>query len=187
MMRYRSIDLIGSQRRPRLTLRGATILVLLLLTIGPAVSFGIGIPLDLLTGIANHVSGQSLAPSYSLAVSLWMLVSNLLVWMVIGLPVYGWWADTHLWHVAGWVACCVILVASSRRGIHVRDAALIAASAVLAFPLLVDTDSPHLTWAYPDAIFMAVAAACGAALCTIIVRGRSRAGMRKRMRWGWLA
>ncbi|WP_237479993.1 hypothetical protein [Lichenibacterium dinghuense] len=90
-------------------------------------------------------------------------------------------------HAAGPRAASARPGARPRRGLRVGDAALIAAAAVLVFPTLVAGDSPHLTWGYPDAWYMALAAAGGAALCTAFVRGFGEGGARRRVAWGWLA
>lgn len=177
----------AGQQRPRLTTRGAFVLAALLLTVGPTLSFGLGIPVNLVNRyVVSLASGVGLDQWGANGYFFW---SNLLlspVSMVLGLPFYGWWADTHLAHVAGWIACAVILLATSHRGFRVRDAAVIAAGAVLAFPLLIEADSPALTWGYPDAVFMAVPAAGAAAICATVVRGLGASGLRRRIAWGWL-
>ena len=158
------------------------------LTVGPTVSFGLGIPLN---EVSRYIVGLALGvgrlnPDAS-GDFFWtnLLISP--VAMIVGLPFYGFWAETHLLHVAGWITCVVVLIATSRRGLRVRDAAAIAAGAVLAFPFLVDPDSPLLTWSYPDAVFMALSAAGGAAVCATIVRGIGANGLRRRIALKWLA
>ncbi len=173
---------------PRLTTEGALVLATVFLTVGPTVSFALGIPVNL-------VGGYVVSLSYGVGLDRWganghdfwanLLMSPLTI--VFGLPFYAYWAETHLLHVAGWISCAVIMVATSRRGLRVRDTALIAAGAVLAFPFLVGADSPLLTWNYPDAMFMALPAAGSAALCVLLVRGFGEAGLRRHIAAGWLA
>ena len=179
---------LGTRERPRLTLRGIVALVTTYLVIGPTSAFGIGLPLGLLNDLAlRALVGGVHGPQHLTVLEALETVLEACAAIVVGLPFYGPWADLSLWHVAAWIAAGVILVATSRRGLRIGDAALIAAAAVLVFPALVDHDGPHLTWSYPDAGYMALAAAGGAALCTAFVRGFGEGGVRKRIAWGWLA